>query len=95
MRLFVSVLIATMMALFMAIVVAYQAINYEYVTIYHLTMLSFFMAMFGFGVMWCLARFQDLQEPEHKPMAFPTLTKHIDKLAKIRQEHEAETRRMK
>jgi hypothetical protein len=69
MRLFVSVLIATMMALFMAIVVAYQAINYEYVTIYHLTMLSFFMAMFGFGVMWCLARFQDLQEEEKQPMA--------------------------
>ena len=33
MRLFVSVLIATMLALFMGIVVAYQAINYEYVTI--------------------------------------------------------------
>jgi hypothetical protein len=61
MRLFASVLIATMMALFMAIVVAYQAINYEYVTIYHLTMFFFFAAMFGFGVMWCLARFQDLQ----------------------------------
>ena len=79
MRLFASVLIATMMALFMAIVVAYQAINYEYVTIYHLTMLSFFMAMFGFGVMWCLARFQDLEKPKRRPMATPLL----DKLAKL------------
>ena len=50
MRLFVSVLIATMVALFMAIVVAYQAFNYGYVTIFNLGMLSFFMAMFGFGV---------------------------------------------
>ena len=79
MRLFVTVLIATMMALFMAIVVAYQAINYEYVTIYHLTMLSFFMAMFGFGVMWCLARFHDLEKPKRHRMATPLL----DKIAKL------------
>ena len=69
MRLFVSVLIATMVALFMAIVVAYQAFNYGYVTIFNLGMLSFFAFMFGFGVMWCLARFQDLQEEEKQPMA--------------------------
>ena len=69
MRLFTTMLVATMLALFMVIVVAYQAFNYGYVTIYHLTMLSFFMAMFGFGVMWCLARFQDLQEEEKQPMA--------------------------
>ena len=69
MRLFVSVLIATMVALFMAIVVAYQAFNYGYVTIFNLSMLSFFAFMFGFGVMWCLARFQNLQEEEKQPMA--------------------------
>ena len=69
MRLFVSVLIATMVALFMAIVVAYQAFNYGYVTIFNLRMLSFFAFMFGFGVMWCLARFQNLQEEEKQPMA--------------------------
>ena len=69
MRLFVSVLIATMVALFMAIVVAYQAFNYGYVTIFNLGMLSFFAFMFGFGVMWCLARFQNLQEEEKQPMA--------------------------
>ena len=69
MRLFVTVLIATLVALFLVLVVAYQAFNYGYVVIYHLTMLSFFMAMFGFGVMWCLARFQDLQEEEKQPMA--------------------------
>ena len=69
MRLFVSVLIDTMVALFMAIVVAYQAFNYGYVTIFNLGMLSFFAFMFGFGVMWCLARFQNLQEEEKQPMA--------------------------
>ena len=69
MRLFASVLIATMVALFMAIVVAYQAFNYGYVTIFNLGMLSFFAFMFGFGVMWCLARFQNLQEEEKQPMA--------------------------
>jgi len=79
MRLFVSVLIATMLALFMVIVVAYQAFNYGYVIIYHLTMLSWFSFMFGFGVMWCLARFHDLEKPKRKPMATPIL----DKLAKL------------
>ena len=80
MRLFVSVLIATMMALFMAIVVAYQAFNYGvYVSIYNLTMLSFFSAMFGFGVMWCLADFQDLEKPKRYRMATPLL----DKIAKL------------
>jgi ABC-type transporter Mla maintaining outer membrane lipid asymmetry permease subunit MlaE len=69
MRLFVSVLIATMVALFMGIVVAYQAFNYGYVTIFNLGMLSFFAFMFGFGVMWCLGTFDDLQEEEKQPMA--------------------------
>ena len=79
MRLYVSVLIATMVALFMVIVVAYQAFNYGYVTGYNLTMLSWFAFMFGFGVMWCLARFHDLKKPKRKPMATPIL----DKLAKL------------
>jgi len=86
MRLFVSVLIATMVALFMAIVVAYQSINYGYATIYHLTMLSFFMAMFGFGVMWCLGTFDAIQKSERldyikrrQRMATPIL----DKIAKL------------
>ena len=69
MRLFASVLIATMVALFMAIVVAYQAFNYGYVVIYHLTMLSLFAFLFGAGVIWCLDRFQDIQEEEKQPMA--------------------------
>ncbi len=79
MRLFVSVLIATMVALFMAIVVAYQAFNYGYVTIFNLGMLSFFAFMFGFGVMWCLDRFQDLEKPKRHRMATPIL----DNLAKL------------
>ena len=69
MRLFTTMLVATMLALFMVIVVAYESFNYGYVVIYNLTMLSFFAAMFGFGVMWCLARFQNLQEEEKQPMA--------------------------
>ena len=86
MRLFASVLIATMVALFMAIVVAYLSINYGYATIYHLTMLSFFMAMFGFGVMWCLGTFDAIQKSERldyikrrQRMATPIL----DKIAKL------------
>ena len=79
MRLFTTMLVATMLALFMVIVVAYESFNYGYVVIYNLTMLSFFAAMFGFGVMWCLARFQDLEKPKRRPMATPLL----DKLAKL------------
>ena len=86
MRLFVSVLIATMVALFMAIVVAYQAFNYGYVTIFNLSMLSLFAFMFGFGVMWCLGTFDAIQKSERlnyikrrQRMATPTL----DKIAKL------------
>ena len=79
MRLFASVLIATMVALFMAIVVAYQAFNYGYVVIYHLTMLSLFAFLFGAGVIWCLDRFQDLEKPKRHRMATPIL----DNLAKL------------
>jgi len=79
MRLFVSVLIATMVALFMAIVVAYQAFNYGYVVIYNLTMLSLFAFLFGAGVIWCLDRFQDLKKPKRYRMATPIL----DKIAKL------------
>ena len=68
-----------MVALFMGIVVAYQAFNYGYVTGYNLTMLSWFAFLFGAGVIWCLDRFQDLEKPKRKPMATPIL----DKLAKL------------
>ena len=69
MRLFTTMLVATMLALFMVIVVAYQSFNYGYVVIYNLTMLSLFAFLFGAGVIWCLDRFQDLQEEEKQPMA--------------------------
>jgi len=69
MRLFTTMLVATMLALFMVIVVAYQAFNYGYVVIYNLTMLSLFAFLFGAGVIWCLDRFQNLQEEEKQPMA--------------------------
>ena len=79
MRLFTTMLVATMLALFMVIVVAYQAFNYGYVVIYNLTMLSLFAFLFGAGVIWCLDRFQDLEKPKRHRMATPIL----DNLAKL------------
>ena len=80
MRLFTTMLVATMLALFMVIVVAYQAFNYGYVVIYNLTMLSLFAFLFGAGVIWCLYRFQDLEKPKRHRMATPILGS-LDSLA--------------
>ena len=79
MRLFTTMLVATMLALFMGIVVAYQAWSYGYVTGYILTMLPLFAFLFGAGVIWCLDRFQDLEKPKRHRMATPIL----DKIAKL------------
>ena len=72
MRLYIAMLITTMIALFMVFVVAYNFFNYGYTNIFYLSALAVMSFLTGCGVAWCVLCFDESIEEAtetRQPMA--------------------------